>query len=154
MLNPYYYEWILNRHDAIQPFFGGIFFGKQPWLECSYGMDDITYPFYNSLIFMDEIIPVAYLSKIFWHSTLQDHIIVQFLGIHSLLCFSLQGSFAALISQKIIENNFLKIVSIACCCMMPALFQRCFTHCTLTAHYILLAAFALFLFRKSLSRKR
>lgn len=155
VINPRYYEWIIsNGGDSSITFWGGLFFQKSDWSLSNFGINDLTYPYNCSLIFFDGIIPLAYFFKLVYLLLFNDYTILQFIGVHSLICCGLQGLFSALIVLKISKNKVLRIVGIVLLTDTNILMARLFVHNSLAAQYIILAAIVIYLYKLQLGNKR
>lgn len=156
VLNPFFYDWLLcgEGEDRAVSFYGWIFYEKTPWTDSLFGSFDSTYPYELSLIFSDAVVPFAILFKLLFGMIIPDGTVTQYLGIWACTCYVLQGIFSALIVRKIINNFWIRILGIFLLCASPMMIQRLFEHNTLVAHWVILSAFCLFIYRKELGRKK
>ncbi|NBJ02558.1 hypothetical protein D3Z62_21265 [Lachnospiraceae bacterium] len=154
-LNPFNYDWILNvYHDSTLSFLGWIFYEKAPVSEGIFSCMDMSYPHRLSIIFTDVIIPFAVVLKPVLKLLLPEHTIVQYLGIWSLTCYVLQGVFAALLFYKITQNNIARLCGTIIMLFSPIMMQRLFMHNTLVAHWLIIAALCICVYRKELDRRQ
>lgn len=75
----------------------------------------------------------------------------QYFGLWGIICFTLQGGFAALILCKFSENRVFIAVGALFFIFSPLVLQRMFYHTALGGHFIILAALALWLYARECS---
>lgn len=137
ILNPLYTDWLLTGGDPSQHYLGWEFFRRSSWY-FPFGLtDQLAYPLKTSVIYTDSIPIFAVFFKLF-RSILPRQF--QYFGIWGLLCFVLQGYYAAKIlgersSSKtvILEGSVFFIVS-------PIMVFRMYYHTALAAHWLILLA--------------
>lgn len=64
----------------------------------------------------------------------------QYFGLYTLLCFALQGGFAALLVGLFTPKNLLAVLGAVPFVFSPVLLERAFRHTSLAAHFLILAA--------------
>lgn len=154
-LNPFNYNWILNvYHDSTLSFLGWIFYEKSPVADGIFSCLDMSYPHQLSIIFTDVIVPFAIILKPILNLLLPKHTIFQYLGIWSLTCYVLQGMFVAILFYKTTQNNIARFCGTIIMLLSPIMVQRLFMHNTLVAHWLIIAALCLCVYRKELDKRR
>lgn len=149
ILNPLYVDWIISDVDFALPYYGLRFY-----LRTNGGVFDaiqgMTYPYGISPIFTDMVMPVSALLKIF-DGILPNNIQCQ--GIITLSFFILQGGFAGVLFHKFIQSRWIQILGEVLVCLSPWMLARIFAHYTLGAHWLVLAAFAIWIYKRQLGNK-
>ena len=137
ILNPLYTDWLLTGGDPSQHYLGWEFFRRSDWYFPLGLTDQLAYPLKTSVIYTDSIPIFAVFFKLF-RSILPQQF--QYFGIWGLLCFVLQGYYAAKIlgersSYKavILAGSIFFIVS-------PIMVFRMYYHTALAAHWLILLA--------------
>ena len=129
-LNPYNYDWILNvYHDSTLSFLGCIFYDKASYAEGVFSCINMSYPHQLSIIFTDAIVPFAVVLKPFFRLFAREHQIIQYLGIWSIVCYVLQGAFAAILFRKTVKNETVCFIGIIILCLSPTMVQRLYVPC-------------------------
>lgn len=137
ILNPTYVEWLYNGRDLMQHYLGWEFYRKSDWM-FPFGMtDQLGYPNATSVIFTDSIPIFAVIFKIF-ASFLPKRF--QYFGIWGILCFMLQGFFAARILQVYIEKKWQIVVGCVVFLLSPVMLFRMYMHTALAGQWLILAA--------------
>ena len=143
-IRPENIAWLLlpDNQDAIQHFVGWEFFRYEPWhfpfgLITNYG-----YPVPTSIVYTDSIPILALLFKCLspW---LPENF--QYFGLWFVLCFFLQGVFAWALSTCITKDNLIKACITLFFLMSPIMLNRMIEHQALVAHWVILAAFWLYI---------
>lgn len=154
-LNPFNYDWILNvYHDSALSFWGWIFYKKAPISDGIFLCLDMSYPHQLSIIFTDVIVPFAIILKPILSLLLPNHTIFQYLGIWSLICYVLQRVVAAILLYKTTQNNVARFCGIIIVLLSPIMMQRLFMHNTLVAHWLIIGALCICVYRNKLDKRR
>lgn len=143
ILDVTYVEWLLSGGDLTQHYIGWKFFRIAPWQNMIGMMNNIAYPFSESIIYTDSIPLAAVLCKLL-REILPTRF--QYFGIWGLICFVLQGLMAALILNKYLKNNVQIIMGSLFFVLAPVMLRRMYWHTSLSAHFIILLAIALYLY--------
>ena len=138
-----------NCRDSYTYFLGWQFFRFEPWNFPIGAMKSYLYPEGTSIVFTDSIPILAFIFKLI-SPMLPD--IFQYYGIWSLLCYILQGIFAALLLKKLTNNNFIVLLGATFFVLSPAMWFRdlwhlqptTLHHSALKAHWLILAAWYLY----------
>src|SRR5262245_2169292 len=141
ILEPTFVEWTLSGPDPAQHFLGWHFFRSEPWTFPLGTIKSYVYPEGTSLVYTDSIpllaIPLklvsAFLPPLF-----------QFKGFWLLLCYLLQGYFAALLVSRILNHSIMNLLATLFFLLSPVLVARSYYHEALSAHWIILAALYLY----------
>lgn len=137
ILNPTYIEWLYNGRDLMQHYLGWEFFRKADWY-FPFGLtDQLGYPTLTSVIFTDSIPVFAVFFKLL-SSVLPQNF--QFFGLFGILCFALQGYFAAKIMRLYIKEEWKILIGSLFFVISPAMIFRMYMHTALAAHWLLLAS--------------
>ena len=148
--------WLLNSSkteklwDLTQHYLGWIFYRNSEW-HFPLGLMDGLYSESVSIAYTDSIPLFAFIFKLL--SPLLPETF-QYLGIFGLLCYALMGGFGALITRRFSDSLLLNSCSSYIFCMAPCLLKRMFYHTALSAHFLILAAFCLWIYRDSHFKKR
>lgn len=142
ILNPFYDDWLLGRGDLTQHYLGWCFFREDAW-HFPFGLTRrLAYPDYSSVIYTDSIPLLAVFFKLLSPILPETF---QYFGIWGLVCFMLQGFFAAKILSvfrldrlPILTGSILFILS-------PMVIEKMFRHTALGGHWIILASIYLFI---------
>jgi hypothetical protein len=121
--------------DLSQHYMGWRFFRESAWHFPVGLMDNIVYPFKESIIYTDSIPLFAVFFKVF-SPLLPENF--QYFGIFGLLVYFLQGGVAALVIQKLCKNSFFALTGSLFFILSPTMMQRIFNHTSLAAHFIIL----------------
>jgi hypothetical protein len=98
-------------------------------------MDNIVYPFKESIIYTDSIPLFALFFKALSPVLPQNF---QYFGIFGLTVYFLQGAVAALVLQKICKNSFYSVLGSMFFIFSTTMMQRIYGHTSLAAHFIIL----------------
>jgi hypothetical protein len=98
-------------------------------------MDNIVYPFKESIIYTDSIPLFALFFKAFSPVLPQNF---QYFGIFGLTVYFLQGALAALVLRKICKNSFYPAAGSVFFVFSTTMMQRIYAHTSLSAHFIIL----------------
>lgn len=137
ILNPLYDDWILSMgfHDIVQHYIGWLFYRQSPWHFPIGLIDNLAYPYQFSIMYTDSIPLFAVPFKLFLAFLPETF---QYFGIWALLCLFLTGFLSSLIVFKLTKNIYYSILCSIFFILMPAIYQRMFTHTSLAGHWILL----------------
>lgn len=137
ILNPTYVEWLYNGRDLMQHYLGWEFFRKSDWMFPVGLTDQLGYPSKTSIIFTDSLPIFAVFFKLF-ANVLPERF--QYFGIWGLLCFILQGFFAAKILQVYVKKNWQIIAGSLVFILAPTVLFRMYMHTALASQWIILIA--------------
>ena len=133
-------SFIINGYiekDISQHYSGWMLYRNSPW-RFPVGLgENIAYPYGNVVSFTDSIPLFAIFFKLF-RAVLPETF--QYFGLFVMLCFMLQGAFAALLCGLFNKNNRVCIFSSALFLLTPVMIERAFRHCALTAHFLIIAS--------------
>lgn len=136
ILNPSNTDWLMYDGDLKQHFIGWEFFRESGWAFPIGMIEGLAYPYGLAVTFMDSIPLLAIPLKLF-QGILPEHF--QYFGLWGLLCYMLQGGFAALILRHWTKNIFVAILGSILFVASPIMFSRMFAHTALASHWLLLA---------------
>ena len=137
ILNPLYTDWLLTGGDPSQHYLGWEFFRRSSWY-FPFGLtDQLAYPLKTSVIYTDSIPIFAVFFKLF-RSILPRQF--QYLGIWGLLCFVLQGYYAAKILGERSSSKTVILVGSVFFIVSPIMVFRMYYHTALAAHWLILLA--------------
>ena len=136
ILNPSNTDWLMYDGDLKQHFVGWEFFRESVWTFPIGMIEGLAYPYGLAVTFMDSIPLLAIPLKLF-QGVLPEHF--QYFGLWGLLCYMLQGGFAALILRHWTKNTLVVIFGSVLFVASPIMFSRMFAHTALASHWLLLA---------------
>lgn len=137
ILNPTYVEWLYNGRDLMQHYLGWEFYRRSDWMFPLGMTDQLGYPNATSVIFTDSIPIFAVIFKVF-ASFLPERF--QYFGIWGILCFMLQGFFAARILQVYIKKKWQIVAGCVVFLVSPVMLFRMYMHTALAGQWLILAA--------------
>lgn len=142
--------WLTNGEDLEQHYLGWCFFRNSDWF-FPFGLHDrIASPELISVVYTDSIPLFAIFFKILSPILPQTF---QYMGLFVLMCFILQAFFAILIARRSTDSKLLWACAGIFFIVAPVMLQRVFTHTALSAHFLILAAYALWAYKKELNFK-
>ena len=141
ILNPVYTDWLLTGGDPSQHYLGWEFFRRSNWFFPLGMTDQLAYPLETSVIYTDSIPIFAILFK-FFRNILPEQF--QYFGIWGLLCFTLQGYYAAKILEQKISSKVAILIGTIFFILSPIMIFRMFYHTALAAHWLILLAIYIF----------
>lgn len=144
ILDPTYVDWLRSGGDLKQHFMGWEFYRGDAWSFPLGAIHSLAYPFGISVTYMDSIPLFAIPFKVF-EDILPDNF--QYFGWWGLLCYMLQGGFAALILRRWTTNISVVLLGSLVFLFTPILTARMFSHTALAGHWILLFSIWAFLER-------
>lgn len=137
ILNPLYTDWLLTGGDPSQHYLGWEFFRRSSWY-FPFGLtDQLAYPLKTSVIYTDSIPVFAVFFKLF-RSILPRQF--QYFGIWGLLCFVLQGYYAAKILGERSSSKTVILAGSVFFIVSPIMVFRMYYHTALAAHWLILLA--------------
>lgn len=136
--------------DLTQHYLGWIFYRNSTW-QFPLGLVEGLYNHPVSITYTDSIPLFAFICKLL--SPILPATF-QYFGIFGLLCYMLMGGFGALITCRFTKSIFINSCSSFLFVMSPSLLKRMFYHTALAAHFLILAAFCLWLYRDYTIKKR
>lgn len=137
ILNPLYTDWLLTGGDPSQHYLGWEFFRRSDWY-FPFGLtDQLAYPLKTSVIYTDSIPIFAVFFKLFRNILPQQF---QYFGIWGLLCFVLQGYYAAKILGERSSSKTVILAGSVFFIVSPIMVFRMYYHTALAAHWLILLA--------------
>lgn len=131
-----YDNWILESNSELtQHYLGWKYFRKSDFT-IPIGLIDGLLPQKVSIIYTDSIPIFAILFKTISFLLPETF---QYFGIWGILCFALQGGFAAVIFKKYISNPVIILMASIIICINPIVLQRMFFHTALAGQWVILA---------------
>lgn len=137
ILNPLYTDWLLTGGDPSQHYLGWEFFRRSDWYFPLGLTDQLAYPLKTSVIYTDSIPIFAVFFKLF-RSILPRQF--QYFGIWGLLCFVLQGYYAAKILGERSSSKTVILAGSIFFIVSPIMIFRMYYHTALAAHWLILLA--------------
>ncbi len=137
ILNPLYTDWLLTGGDPSQHYLGWEFFRRSSWYFPLGLTDQLAYPLKTSVIYTDSIPIFAVFFKLF-RSILPRQF--QYFGIWGLLCFVLQGYYAAKILCERSSSKTVILAGSIFFIVSPIMVFRMYYHTALAAHWLILLA--------------
>lgn len=137
ILNPLYTDWLLTGGDPSQHYLGWEFFRRSDWYFPLGLTDQLAYPLKTSVIYTDSIPIFAVFFKLF-RSILPRQF--QYFGIWGLLCFVLQGYYAAKILGERSSSKAVILAGSVFFIVSPIMVFRMYYHTALAAHWLILLA--------------
>lgn len=136
-------KWLLaSERDLRAHYIGWKFFRQSIW-KFPFGlMDNMMYPEEISIIFTDSVPVLAVFFKIF-SGILPETF--QYFGLWGLLCFILQGLCAYKILEHYVDNLWIQLLGTVFFILTPSMIYRLYFHSELSAHFLILAAFLIFI---------
>lgn len=147
VLDPTYDDWLLGRGDLTQHYLGWRFFCESEWTFPIGLTNRLAYPDDSSVIFTDSIPLFAVFFKLL-SPILPDTF--QYLGWWGLVCFMLQGLFAAKILTALDVKGSRALAGSILFILSPVVIEKMFRHTALGGHWIILAAIYLFVRHREL----
>lgn len=142
ILNPFYVDWLLGLGDLSQHYLGWELFRQGEW-GFPIGMTNrAAYPLETSVIFTDSIPIFAVLFKLFDRILPQQF---QYFGLWGVLCFGLQGYYAAKIFNLFKLRKSCAYVGCSLLILSPLMIYRMYMHTALAAQWLVLLSIYLFL---------
>ncbi len=149
VINPTYTDWLLGKGDLSQHYIGWQAFKNGSWLFPIGMTDQLSYPGHASIIFTDSIPLFAVIFKLL-RSVLPAEF--QYFGLWGVLCFVLQGVFAARLIQRFVPNRLYVILTSMLFVIAPVMIWRMYTHTALAGQWLILFALDTFFAGKEKSK--
>lgn len=155
VLDVTYDTWLLNSYqteslwDLSQHYIGWLFFRKSPW-HFPLGVFDGLYDGGMSIAYTDSIPLFAIIFKIL--SPLLPETF-QYFGLFQLLCYVFMGGFASLIIHRFSCSPIFSLSAALIFSLSPVMLRRAFYHTALSAHFLILAAFCLWIYRDTFIKR-
>ena len=137
ILNPLYTDWLLTGGDPSQHYLGWEFFRRSDWYFPLGLTDQLAYPLKTSVIYTDSIPIFAVFFKLFRNILPRQF---QYFGIWGLLCFVLQGYYAAKILGERSSSKTVILAGSVFFIVSPIMVFRMYYHTALAAHWLILLA--------------
>lgn len=137
IMNPCYTDWLLTGGDPSQHYLGWEFFRRAEWFFPIGMTDQLAYPLQTSVIYTDSIPIFAVFFKLF-RGILPEQF--QYFGIWGLMCYVLQGYFAARILEEKVSSRIAVLVGSLFFILSPIMLFRMYYHTALAAHWLILLA--------------
>ena len=149
-------EWLTHSNDLeglwdlSQHYYGWEFYRKTPWtfpIGLLYGIS----PDYLSIVYTDSIPLFAVFFKLLSPILPESF---QYFGLFELCCYGLLGGFGALALAKKTDNYLLQGLFAYVLVISPVLTKRVFYHSALSAHFLIIMAFCLWVYEDMLSTRK
>lgn len=149
-----YDDWLLQgtgmTGDLTQHYLGWEFLRKSE-LSFPFGlMEGIAYPEKVSIIYTDSIPILAVFFRCINFILPKTF---QYFGLYGIICFMLQGGFSAMIMRKFTDSKILCLVGSLFFIMSPIMLDRMYYHTALAAHFLILWAIYLWIYREYKNNK-
>jgi len=154
ILDVTYVDRILVRQgveDLPQHYLAWEYFRHSAWSFPLGNIDNLIYPESISIVYSDSIPLFAVIFKLFSPILPSSF---QYFGIWTLICFILQGAFASLISFHFSKSKAVSLIYSVFFVLSTILLKRTFYHSALSAHWLILAAFSIWLFKNEFKSKK
>ncbi|MCR4797753.1 MAG: DUF6311 domain-containing protein [Lachnospiraceae bacterium] len=156
VLNPVNVNWLRHSNDLeglwdlSQHYLGWVAYRNSPWT-FPIGMTEGITAEPISVVYTDSIPLFALFFKVISPLLPESF---QYFGLFELLCYGLTGGFGALISARFAHHPLLSFASALFFVTSPVLTKRVFYHSALSAHFLILAALCLWMYRAYFTPKR
>lgn len=149
VLDVTYDDFLMSYHlDLTQHYLGWRMYRNSSW-HFPIGLCDTNiYPYMSSVVYTDSIPLFAVIFKLL-SPVLPSRF--QYFGLFGIICFMLQGGMASLLLRKRIKNIILIGIGSLFFVTGIVFVNRMFWQTALSAHFLILAAFVLYAYRKELS---
>lgn len=146
--------WLMDNDDRGLQYLGTLFYIFSDWQFTPGLSDQLAYPLYYSVVYVDSIPLVAFLSKLFLSFT--ERMDFQYFGIASLINQILMGGFSSALVFKITKSKCAGIISVFFFIVNYPYLSRIFLHFGLQAQWLLIAILYFFVsdLTKNISRKK
>ena len=155
VINPTNVNWLTDSKsleglwDLTQHYNGWLYYRQTAWT-FPIGMTDGICPEAISVAYTDAVPLFAIIFKLL--SPILP-VSFQYFGIFEMLTYMLMGGFGALITYKYSKNVLFNSISAGLFVISPVLIKRTFYHTALSAHFLILIAICLWVYRDKLSYK-
>ena len=151
ILDVTYDDWLLTGwYDLSQHYVGWKLYRASGWHFPIGLCDNSFYPYMASVIYTDSI---PLLSLIFKLLSPLLPATFQFFGLYGLFCFMMQGGLSKLLLRKILPGEAVSTLACIPFLFCAPLWQRMYYHTALASHYLILAAFLLYLYRNRIDKR-
>ena len=132
-----YTGWLMNQGgDLTQHYLGWRFFRDSAWHFPIGLMDNIVFPFKESIIYTDSIPLFAFIFKLL-SPILPAHF--QYFGLFSIICYFLQGAVSGLILKRLCGNTLYAVIGSCFLILSTTMAYRIIIgHTSLAVHFIIL----------------
>jgi hypothetical protein len=131
-----YTDWLMNaEEDTPQHYLGWKLFRNSEWYFPVGLMDNIVYPFKESVMYTDSIPLFAILFKILSPILPNEF---QYFGLFGILVYILQAGIAGLVIKKLCKNTLYSIIGSGFFVLSTVMMWRMYYHTALSAHFIIL----------------
>ena len=137
--------------DLPQHYLAWEYFRNSAWSFPLGNINNLIYPDSISIVYSDSIPLFAIFFKLF-NPILPTSF--QYFGIWTLLCFMLQGAFASLITYRFSKSNIISLIYSVFFILSTIVLKRTFYHSALSAHWLILAAFAIWFYKNEFKSKK
>ena len=145
IIDPTYVEWITSSSgDPVQHYIGWVYYRNSPWTFPLGLIDGLTMPDKISCIYTDSIPLFAVFFKLL-SPVLPDKF--QYAGIWGVFSFAVQGFVSTVLLQKFSKNPLFCLSASLCYIVSPTILQRLYGHDSLSAHWLIIAALALWVYQ-------
>ena len=137
-------SWILQGYDEldiVQHYAGWLHFRNSRWSFPLMKASSLAYPTGTVVSFTDSIPFVAILFKLF-SGVLPETF--QYFGIYTLLCYLLQGYYAAKLINHFVDDKLFATCAVPFFTFAPILVERAFRHTALGSQWLILAALVIY----------
>lgn len=140
-----YDGWIFKVQDPDihQHYLGWCHFRQSSWFFPPGLMDSMSYPHKISILWTDSIPLLAIIFKCFRDALPETF---QYFGMYGILSFCLTGGCTALAVKKLTGDDMTALISVPFITVSFPMLQRMFYHTSLTAHYLILIPFIIWLY--------
>ena len=135
ILNPTYTDWLMAGGDLSQHYLGWTGYRNSDWMFPIGMHNSLSYPECTSIIFTDSIPLFAVFFKLL-SPILPEQF--QYFGLWGLMCFVLQGVFAARILKTYIKNYVAVILASQLFIYAPIMLMRMYVHTALAGQWVIL----------------
>lgn len=158
VLDVTYDGWLFTGGDLQQHYLGSLYYRTTPWTFPIGMMEGLTYDYPISILYTDSVPLFAVISKLFAPILPETF---QYFGWFGLLCYSANGALGAVIGRRFTEKPFLYSLTSVFFIFASPVLQRLFgymdytgdsRHTALAAHFLVLAALTVWLYRDKFSR--
>ena len=152
IINPCYTDWLLyGAGDNSQHYLGWKAYRESAWHFPLGMMDNLMYPYRNSIIFTDSIPLFAVIFKLIsWILPAE----FQYFGLWGVMCFALQGVLTAKIVKKYTNNTFIVVLAALLSVLTPVVFMRMYRHTALGGQWLLLLGLDILFEREKYREKK
>ena len=151
ILDVTYDDWLLTGwYDLSQHYVGWKLYRASGWHFPIGLCDNSFHPYMASVIYTDSIPLISLFFKLL--SPLLPATF-QFFGLYGLFCFMMQGGLAKLLLRKILPGEMTSTLACIPFLFCAPLWQRMYYHTALASHYLILAAFLLYMYRDRIGKQ-